>query len=314
MIPYAHSARELDELTLDNSGWPPLQHRVLEIEKPPSIESHISNFLGPDTGFFERNSQFETSSLPAFVTHDPLEPFPCIHSDMSLHFADPQLDEFPHGFEHTTVVSSPASGELDGGSGSAADNNHLLPDSLKVPSPLQTAFSAMQSTKDIAEIGAVICSLVADHLKQISGLRTPFTGINGPQSAPDTKTSGRVHVDPQKHRPSHLYGEAQKVASSGLGKQKGERVTRYNTTKIRTKMNLMLTILDRSCKEPREDFKCSHAGCTTKALSSRRNLLRHQENVHSTPVVLACGATQKYRRDNFVRHLRSCQKCQQHSS
>lgn len=320
MIPYAHSAQELDELTLDGSGWPSLQHRGLEMEKSPGIENHPSNFLAPDTNFFERTSHFDTSSLPAFMTHNLLEPFPCIDSNMSLHFADLRLHQSFHDSGYATLVSSPASGELDGGSRSAVNNHHLLPDSPSVSSPLQKAFSTMQGNNDIAEIGAVICSLVADHLKQLSGLSTtkatttPCITKDDRSWAPDTKTSEGAHIDPQNHRLSPLHSRTEKLASSGLDKQKRDRVTRYSTTKICMKRTFMLTILERTCKERRRDFSCSHPGCTTKALSSRRNLLRHEENVHSTPVVLACGSKQKYRRDNFVRHLRNCHKCQQSSS
>lgn len=247
MVSYAHSAKGFDELTLGENGWPPLQHRVLEIERSPDPQTHLPNFLGPDTGSFERNSQFETLLLPTFTgtmhDSDTLDPFPRVLNDMSFNFADPQLHEFYYDSGYTSAVPSPAPGELDGISGSAANNNHSPAESHSVPRPLETAFSTMQGNNDVAEIGGMICSLVADHLKHLSGLRTtqatttPFATINAPPSAPGTKTSGRIHVDPQSHRSSHLYRKTQSEASSGLGRPERGRVTRYNTTKIRVKLN-----------------------------------------------------------------------------
>lgn len=58
-------------------------------------------------------------------------------------------------------------------------------------------------------------------------------------------------------------------------------------------------------------FKCPYSGCKVNGLSSKRNLLRHQESVHSSAVVLACGSIRKYRRDNIIRHRRKCEKCQE---
>lgn len=228
MILHTHSSQELDELILCESGWPSFQHMTLE--GLSGLDSHPSDFLAPDPALFGGSSPFETPSFPAFITHDTPEPFQCTDQDMTLQLTDSQFYGSSHDSGRTTVVSSPAHGRV-GDIGSAMNDNQPTVDSSSVSTSLQNAFASMEERDDIAEIGATICSLVADHLKRLSGLSTTRATAtllptrNEPLLAPATRTSSRILVDFQGHRGRRRSSKTQKAANSGV-KHAKDRVIR----------------------------------------------------------------------------------------
>lgn len=225
----AQSSQELNELTLCESGWLPLQHNVLE--NSFGIESHLSDSLPPEVNYFEAFSRFETPTLPAIISHDTLQPSQCICHSLPSQFGDPQLHGPSYDSGFNTFFSSP-SPEKFFGSGNAASGSHSTLDSPIVLSPLQNAISAMQGSHDIADIGATICSLVEDYLKRVGGLSTiqatttSLPSRNDLLPPPDGRTSNHTLVDSQDHKFSHRSRKTQKVANSGLIKHAKDRVTR----------------------------------------------------------------------------------------
>lgn len=194
----AQFAQELDELTLCESGWPLLPRHWQILENSSSNQSHLSNFLAPDITCFESFSPFETSYPPPAITYDTLEPFQCIDQNLPLHFGDPQLHRLvSYDSGYNTVVPSPAPGE----------------------------FYETES--------AVI---VAEHLKQLSGLSTtqastpattrPLPARNDPLSPPNTMTSSRILVDSQGCKLSNRPRKTQKVAKRELVKEAEDRIAR----------------------------------------------------------------------------------------
>lgn len=235
MASQAQSAQELDELTLCESGWPVFQHPWQILENSSSNQIHLSNFLAPETTCFETFPLFETSNPPPATTHDTLEPFQCVDQNLPLHFGDPHLHRLSYGSGCNTVVPRPAPGRFCG-SGSAVNDSHSTPDRPSVSSPLQRTFTTIQGSHDIADIGASICSLVAEQLKRMSGLSitqastlattTPLPAGNDPLWPPDIRTSGRILVDSKGHKLSHRARKTQKKENSGLVKQEKGRSTR----------------------------------------------------------------------------------------
>lgn len=225
---FSQELDELDELILCESGWPSFQYQALECS--PSLDRHPSNFLVPDATFYGSFPSFETSSFPAFITHDTPEPLQCTDEDTPLHFADLQLYGSLHDFGRTTVVSSPAPGTFDV-IGSAMNDYQPSADSSSVPTPLQNTVASMERRDDIAEIGATICSLIADHLKRLSGVSTAKATTtlpparNEPLLGPDTRTPSRILVDSPGHRGSRRSSKTQRVANIGV-KHANDRVMR----------------------------------------------------------------------------------------
>lgn len=219
MIIHAHSCQELDELILCGSGWPYFQYQTLG--GSPSLDVFPSDFLAPDATVLGISVPFETSSLPGCIPHDTLEPFPCTDENVSLHFADSQLYGSSQDSGRTTIVSSPTPGSLYG-IGSAINDDQPTVDNSSVSVPLQNASASMQGRDDIAQIGATICSLVADHLKRLSDLSTtretttPVLATKEPHSAPDNGISRRIRFDSQGHRASHRSSKTQKVEKDGI--------------------------------------------------------------------------------------------------
>lgn len=210
------SSQDLDELNLGESGWPPFQHQILASSS--STDSHLLNSLAPEVSSFEKFPRFETSRLPPSTTHDTPEPFQCIDQNWPLNFGDLQLHRLSYDSRCNTVVPIPVAGELYG-SGSVVNDSQSILDSSIVPSPLQKSFAAMQGSHDIADIGATICSMVADHLKRLGGQRntqsttTPLPASNDPLSTPDIRASSGILVDSQGHKLSHRSRKAQKTVN-----------------------------------------------------------------------------------------------------
>lgn len=201
-------------MTLSEGDWSPFQYEILE--NSSNIDSHFLNFFTPDTTSFEGFSALETSRLPPSTTHDTPEPFQCIGQNWPLNFGDLQLHGLSYDSRCNTVVPIPAAGKLYG-SGSVVNDSQLILESPIVPSPLQNSFAAMQGSHGIADIGATICSLVADDLKRLGGQRntqsttTPLPASNDPLSTPDTKASSSILVDSQGYKLSHRSRKTQKT-------------------------------------------------------------------------------------------------------
>lgn len=217
MISDAHAAQGLDEMTLGDSGWPPVQYQCPKSSS--KIDCHFSNFLAADAICLDSFFPFEALPFQDFITHDTSQPFQCTDKNTPLHF-EPQYYGSSRDYGHTTLVASPALEEFNG-IGSALDDKHPILNSRIMPNPLQNAFDSVQGRDDIAEIGATICSLIADHLKRLSGLSTTtatttlLPAANDPLLAHNIHKSSRVPVDSRSHCASHRSNKAQRVVRSG---------------------------------------------------------------------------------------------------
>lgn len=217
MTSHTRSAQELYELTLSENGWSSFQNQSLK--SPFNFDSHLSNFKAADATCFKSAFPFEASSCPEFIPHD-----------LSLQFADPELFGLSQDSERTTDVSSPALGEFND-IGNGVNERHPDLNNPSVSTPLQNAFYSVQGRDSVAEIGATICSLVADYLKLLSGLNTTTSNTtllqagNDAVSAPDLNNSRHSLIDSQGRRVKHPSIKAQIVIESGkrLGKNRGLR-------------------------------------------------------------------------------------------
>lgn len=217
MASHTRSAQELYELILSENGWSSFQNQSLKSSF--NLGSHLSNFRAADATCFKSAFPFEASSPRDFIPHD-----------MSLQLADPELFEPSHDFGRTTDFASPSLEEFNG-IGSGINERYPDHDNPSVSTPLQNAVSSIQGRDAIAEIGATICSLVADHLKRLSGLNsttsttTLLQAGNDAVLAPDLNNSSRLLVDSQGRRANHRSSKAQRVVNSGNnhGKNRGLR-------------------------------------------------------------------------------------------
>lgn len=214
---HTHSAQELYELTLSENDWSSFQSQCLK--SPLNFDSHLSSFHVADATCFKSALPFEASSPSDFIPHG-----------MSMQFADPELFGSSQDSGRTNDVASPALGEFNGIGGGV---NERQPDlnNPSVSTPLQNAFSSVQGRHSVAEVGATICSLVADYLKLLSGLNTSTSNTtllqagNEAVSAPDPNNSSLILIDSQGRRVKHQSVKAQKVVESGKkhGKNRGLR-------------------------------------------------------------------------------------------
>lgn len=217
MTSHTHSALELYELTQSENGWSFFQNQSLK--SPFNFDSHLSDFQAADATCFKSAFPFEASSPPDFIPYD-----------MSLQIADPELLGLFQDSASTTDVASLALGEFNGIGGGV---NERQPDlnNPSVSTPLQNAFSSVQGRDSVAEVGATICSLLADYLKLLSGLNTTTSNTtllqagNDDVSAPDPNNSSRILIDSQGRQVKHQSRKAQRVVNSGKnhGKNRGLR-------------------------------------------------------------------------------------------
>lgn len=214
-------------MTLGDNGWPPFQYQFPKSSS--KLDSHLSNFLAEDAVYSESLFPFEALPLQDFITYDTSQPFQCTDVDTPLHF-DTQQYGPSHDYGRTSLVASPALGEFNGITSELNDKHPVL-NSCVVPNPLQNPFDSVQGRDAVAEIGATICSLVADHLKRLSGMSTTTAATtllptaNNPLPASNTHKSSRVLVESRSHCASRRSEKAQPVVSSG-NKRAKDRKTR----------------------------------------------------------------------------------------
>lgn len=217
MTSHTHSAQELYELTQSENGWSFFQNQSLK--SPFNFDSHLSDFQAADATCFKSAFPFEAPSPLDFIPHD-----------ISLQFADHELFGLSRDSGSTADVASPGLGEFNGIGGGV---NERQPDlnNPSVSTPLQNALPSVQGRDSVAEVGATICSLVADYLKLLSGLNTSTSNTtllqaeNDTVSAPGPNNSSHILIDSQGRRVKYQSSKAQRVVKSGKkhGKNRGPR-------------------------------------------------------------------------------------------